>query len=291
MFILQTLQDFINNPMGRGSNAIPSRQLIKDDLDRRYDLMFPSEIGKESGLRRNSIYKPPNVKSKVHDKKITLNIYKDKHEYYFHFTVPSEGKERRNTYDVVLHFTVADEPEIANDSNLNRYYVKFFSNSPSFTYTFAYAFNLYGLFVEELKDKFRKETFSHPPVTRNPGEIISYEKTIYFACHYLLLDRKYLNKIVIDSMAKPFNKAEFVKNIRNTDKISVEIKQDKVRAEREEQSKLKAAVLTKKEEPSSRKGTIASKDKLGAQLKSSRHITPKGKITPKKSSINKIKPR
>jgi uncharacterized protein YwgA len=269
MFILQTLQDFINNPMGKGSNAIPSRQLIKDDLERRFKSLFHHE-------------------EKEKQKKISLDIYRDKDEYYFHFKIPSESKDRHNTYDVVLYFTVDGNKELTVDKDLRRYFVKFFSNSPSFTFTFAYAFNMYGLFVDELADKYKKEVLEHPPVTRNPGEIISYEKTIYFAAHYLLQERKYLNKLIIDSIAKPYNKAEFAKKIRNTDKIEIEIKQETRRIQREKEKKTEDT-HTRRE--ISKRGTVSSKEKIGGQFKSAGRNNPKSKITPRKSSITKIKPR
>jgi hypothetical protein len=274
VFILQTLQEFINNPMGKGSNAIPSRQLIKDDLDRRFNSLFHN-----------------NEKQK----KIDLDVYKDKNEYYFHFKIPSEGKDRQNTYDVVFHFTVGDQKELANDKDLRRYFVKFFSNSPSFTYTYAYAFNLYGLFVEGLADKFRPETFNNPPVTRNPGEIISYEKTIYFAAHYLLLESKNLNKMSIDAIAKPFKEEVLLKKVRNTDKIALEIKQDEQRVRRDKEKESKTGREETKRSNSQR-GTVSSKEKIGGQSKiqkiqAKEKITPRAKITPRKSSITKIKPR
>jgi hypothetical protein len=265
MFILQNIREFIDNPMGKGSNAITSRQLIKDDLNRRFDVLFANK-----------------------EKKMGLEIYKDKHDYYFHFKVPSETRERKNTYDVVLQFTTGDEKEIRNDKNLNRYYVKFFSNSPSFTYTFAHAFNVYGLFVEGLADKYRKEVMERPPITRNPGQVVGYEKSIYFAAYYLLTENKYLNKLIIDPIAKPFKADDFAKKIRNTDKIDLEIRQEgrRVQREREDQKESEGRGTLKGK-------TVSSKQekKIGGQSKTSKSVKPQGKITPRKSSITKIKPR
>lgn len=264
MFILQTLQEFVNNPMGRGSNAIPSRNLIKDDLNRRFSSLFG-----------------------VKEKKISLTIYRDKDDYYFHLIIPSESKERKNTYDVVLHFTTEENDELANDNNLKRYGVKFFSNSPSFTYTFAYAFNLYGLLIPQLSDKYRHQIFDKPPITRNPGEIISYEKTTYFAAHYILTENKYMNKLIINSLAKPYSDNVLKKVVRNTDKIELEIKQEKNRVEREKKEREKKEV---------RKKTVpviktVERDRGKVVNNKSRVITPRGKVSPKKSSISKIKPR
>jgi hypothetical protein len=265
MFILQSIRNFIDNPMGKGSNAIPSRQLIKDDLNRRFASLFSHK-----------------------EKKMGLEIYKDKEDYYFHFKVPSESKERKNTYDVVLQFTTGDEKEIQSDKNLNRYYVKFFSNSPSFTYTFAHAFNVYGMFIEELANKYRKEVMDKPPMTRNPAQVVSYEKSIYFAAHYLITENKYLNKLIIDPIAKPFKAKEFAKLIRNTDVIELEIKKEqrRVHSEKEKEKESLGRGTTKEKTVSGKK-----ENKLGGQSKSSKVTSSKGKITPRKSSITKIKPR
>lgn len=300
MFILQTLHDFVNNPMGRGSNAIPSRNLIRGDLDNRFDLLFQTY---EKDTQPKSRLSPMLTGKKEVDKKkkISLDIYRDNEEYYFHFKIPSEGPDRRNTYDVVFHFTYGDEKELVNDKNLSRYYVKFFSNSPSFTYTFAYAFNLYGLFVEQLAGKFRHEVLSNPPITRNPGEIISYEKTTYFAARYLLIEKRYLNKVTINAMAKPFKAEDFAKKIRNTDKIEFEIKQEDRRVQKEKDDEKRAEEKTRKNGSSDSRGTVSSKEKvkgITASAKKAKPLTtakqkiaPKGKVKARKSSSTKIKPR
>lgn len=267
MFILQNIREFIDNPMGKGSTAIPSRHLIKEDLNRRFEEL----------INNNK------------DKKIELTIYRDGDEYYFHFLIPSESKERRNTYDVVLYFTLGEDgKDFASDKNLNRYFVKFFSNSPGFIYTYAYAFNLYGLLIESFANKYNKVVLEQPPVTRNPGEIISYEKTTYFACYYLLKNPKYLNKSTINLIAKPYKEEILNKKIRNEDKIKMEIAQEKRRVERE-----------KKEEEKKLKGLIRSDKRIEPrthEIKKTKKVSPinkikpKAKLTPKKSTINKIKP-
>lgn len=260
MFILQNIKDFIDNPMGKGSTAITNRQLIKDDLNKRYKKILKT-------------------------KKIDLNIYKDNDEYYFHFKIPSES-ERNNTYDVVLNFVMDDE-DFKFDNFLNRYYLKFFSNCPSFIFTYAYAFNLYGMFIEHLENKYDKKVLEDDPVIRNPGEIINYEKSIYFACTYIMENKKYLNKMILNTIAKPFNKNEFNKLIRNYDTISLEIKK--------EDNKVK-------EEKEKKENEIKEHNKKALnELLNNRHkilpntgitiIKPSKKIRARKSSVSKIKPK
>lgn len=270
MFILQTLREFIDNPMGKGSNAIPSRQLIRDDLKNRLDKILSNK-----------------------DKDIKLSIYKYRDMYFFHFLIPSENMKRKNTYDVVLQF-IPNEDSI-NQKNLNNYHVKFFSNSPSFTYTYAYAFNLYGLFIEELSNKFDKIIFENPPVTRNPGEVISYEKTIFFACQYLIDNSvKYLTKSTIDLIAKKYIENDFVKKIRTSETIENEIKREDMRIKREEEKE------TKNKNNSSGRGNgpkLTGKNKLSSVKTTQQEkggiskFTDKGKIVPRKSTITRIRPK
>lgn len=266
MFVLQTLREFVDNPMGKGSNAIPSRQVIKDDLKRRLDKILEK-------------------------KKIGLTIYTKNNEYFFHFIIPSEDLRRNNTYDVVLHFFPDSE---SSGKNLNNYLVRFFSNSPSFTYTYAYAFNLNGLFVEELEHKFEETVFENPPVTRNPGEIISYEKTIFFACTYLLENTKYLTKSTIELISKTYNETDFAKKIRNTDKIEIEIKREKNRVQREEsEEKQKQSSSSGQRTPGSiqGKGKRAPTTGVSSREGNVAKFMDKGKITPRKPTRSKIRPK
>lgn len=270
MFILQNLKDFIENPMGKGSNAIPSRQLIKNDLMSRFESKI---LGDRS-------------------KKVDFTVYKRNGEYYFHFIIPSEGPSRRNTYDVVLHFTLDDSTQsFKGDKNLNRYLVKFFSNNPSFVFTYAYSFNLYGLFISELGNKYADEVLENMPVTRNPAEVISYEKSTFFACAYLLKHPELMVKSTLDTMAKRFSEGDFKRSIRTLDQIQLEYKAETHRLDEEEKKN-----SAKSNKPSERKGTVNKtepRSRTTAQRSSSgnNRITPKQKIGAKGSTVNKIKPR
>lgn len=279
MFVLQNIKDFIENPMGKGSNAIPSRVFVKKDFIYRYHKLI---VHKE--------------KSKL----IAVKVYKDKDDYFIHVTIPSEGEGRKNTYDVVLHFIAKDEDmeeDFKSDKNINRYFVKFFSNNPSFVFTYAYAFNINNMFVKELGDRYHNVVLSSPPVQRNTAEIISYEKSIFFACYHLLENNKYLNKVVLDAEAIPFDKKRFVSTIRTSDTIMMEIKKEDRRLEREkhkstEETSNKPRVSRKSQIGNEEVGEKASKttrasstsgNKIQAKEKIGK-ITPKSKIGPRRSS-------
>jgi hypothetical protein len=271
MFILQTLKEFMDNPMGKGSTAIPNRKLISDDFAKRYNKLIKT-------------------------KKFEHTVYKDGDDYYFHIKVPSES-ERNNTYDVVLHFTQGEE-SFHNDNFLNRYYVKFFSNCPSFTFTFAYVFNLYGLLIESLPNKYRDEVLEDDPITRNPGEIISYEKSTYFACYHIMQNNRLMNKMYLNSVAKPYIASEFNELIRTDDRIKLEIEKENQRISREKQKEKE----NKKEEPKSNNAVKSSIgkdiDKVSGRAVNNtiRRISPMKKTRATKhtgpnSGVNYIRPK
>lgn len=272
MFILQNIKEFVDNPMGKGSNAISNRQLIRDDLNRRYEKL-------------------------IKDKKIDLVIYRDKDEYYFHFKIPSES-QRNNTYDVVLYFTMDEDKDFKFDNYLNRYYLKFFSNCPSFVYTYAYAFNLYGLFVESLSKKYEDVVLNQDPFTRNPAAVISYEKSIYFACYHILQNQKYLNKMVLNTISKSFNINELSRNIRTTEQIRLEIKKEDnlLKAEKEKEQKRLEQLKRNIGKSVPQKATNNKSKVSGTRdLKGGKRIVPKPKLTArttnKKSGVNIIRPK
>jgi len=249
MFIPQTLKNFIENPNGAGSTALGNKKLLRDDLNRRYLKL-------------------------TQKKKITVDIYRDKEEYYFHFKIPSET-ERSNTYDVVLYFTMGDD-KLKYDNFINNYYVLFFSNCPSFIYTFAYAYNMYELLIPHLKNKYDHIVLNQNPIIRNPGEIINYDKSIYFACHFIQENRKYLNKQNLNTMAKPFNNKQFNDIIRHSDKIIIETKKENNRIHNEKQQ------LKEKDVKRNKLARVTNKIS-----KTIHKIEPMKKITPRKSNINK----
>lgn len=245
----QTLKEFMNNPMGKGSSVIINKQLIIDDLDRRYKELI-----------------------KKH-KDLDYSIYKDKNDYYFHFKIPSES-ERANTYDIVIQFTELTE-NFKYDNFLHRYYIKFFSNCPSFTYTYAYVCNKNKILVKFLKNKYSSDILLHEPKVRNPGGVMGYEKSIYFACKYLDSNRNLLNKMNINTKAIPLNIPQMSSVIRDMHKVDTEIKKENVRLSNEKKD---ARVLN----TSNRNKTIGTKSPKHRKLQSFNTVKPKSKIKPKR---------
>lgn len=254
------IREFMNNPSGKGA-VIPGKAVLLMDLDKRYN-----ELTKNDG--------------------ISEKIYNHKDIYYFHIITKTESEERDNTYDVVLKFEPVDK-NMLKDGSLKNYIMKVFSNSPSFTFTYAYVAGLNGILIEELMDKFDVNILGQPPISRNPSLLFSYEKTIYFACKYLLEHNK-LNKSYLKGNSKPLKK-EFFKNIRNYKQIEEEITRAK--------NKIKADKMNLKPDKPlvPPRPTYKNSDKSAGKIKNVNTIKKIGStvkpIKPKKNStsVKKIK--
>jgi len=107
--------------------------------------------------------------------------------FYIHMKIPSESQKSSDgtyEYDVVVRF-FTDDSEIAKQTHLRSYYVQFFSNSPSFMYTYAYVYKREDYLIKVLYEKLDPDYIDVKPEKTNPRLKKSYDKSIYFACRYL----------------------------------------------------------------------------------------------------------
>ena len=206
MIIAKTMHDYLNNPMGSGSTAIANKNLIKQSLDNRYNKLIDKH------------------------KDFTIKVYNVKGEtgYFFHVIIPSETKDDVS-YDVVLRLYPEDN-DIAKDKGIKRYVMQVFSNCPSFTYTYAYVFNDYNMLINILRNKYSNMVLKDNPIVRNPGEVINFEKSIYYACKYITSHAGYIQKITLEPRVKNISKEDFIKLVRNIDVISAEINKSEARS-------------------------------------------------------------
>lgn len=193
------LEEYLKNPAGKGA-IIPGRNLLISNYDYRFQVLLK-------------------------EKSIDLKIYKDKEVVYYHMLIPTESEQRENLYDVVIKLKPVDQSSLL-DKSYRQYDVEFFSNCPSFTYTYAYVAKLNGYLIPELEDKYDDKIISIPPTSRNPGLIFGYEKSIYFACKYLLSDKQLLLKSYVNTYSTKFNKF-ILKEIRNVKQIEEDILREK----------------------------------------------------------------
>lgn len=233
------IKEYVNNPMGVGSNAIPNRQVIVADYKQQWREVIQD------------------------NKKIEHKVYKRGGDYFVHIIVPSHSK-RGNSYDIVFKFR--DDPVYYRESTVLNYEIEMFCNAPSFTYTYAYAFNNQGLLVSELKDKFEDIVIRDDPKMRNPYKIISYEKYLFFGAMYLMEDSQLTSKEHLDKVAIKFDLDKFKSTIRSDAKVTAEIKKYKNKLKEEK---------TKKE--------IESKSRVNNKNKTEKKQS--------KSTVNVIKPK
>lgn len=158
--IFQNLSDFIADPFGRGSADVPREWITKADT---YILQ-----------------------KKIRMMKILT--YDDC--YYYNVEVPSESNPSVH-YDVVIQF-IPPNKQLMDKKNVPNYYVKFFSNSPSFVYKYAGLYSAYGFLIEPLAEKLG-EGIKQIPEKTNPNMEMSYDKSIYFAARLILKNKFYLS--------------------------------------------------------------------------------------------------
>lgn len=248
------IDEFMKNPQGKGA-IIPGREAHLQALDYRLELLNKH-------------------------KKVEMNIYTQGKDVYYHFIIPTEHRERENSYDVIIKFMQTEKSDKFDDS-YRRYQIKFFSNCPSFTYGYAYVAKLNGYLIDEFANKYEGKVLSYPPVSKNPGMVFGYEKSIYFACKSLMDDKAVLLKSYVKTYGKPLTK-EVIKSIRHMNVIEEEYKKaDKVMRE----NKHKAEYTEKQKK---RRTELIEKHASGGEKKKSVNIVKK--VTAKKpTSVKTIK--
>lgn len=103
--------------------------------------------------------------------------------YLVHIKVGSESNSALD-YDVVLLF-FTDDDSVKKDISFRRYYVQFFSNSPSFIYQYAVLYKQQGAMIEMLANKMDQLYADKLPEKTNPSLRNSYDKSIYSACRFM----------------------------------------------------------------------------------------------------------
>lgn len=108
-------------------------------------------------------------------------------DYLLHFKVGSESNQGQ-FYDVIFLFFTDDE-KVKRELSFQNYYVKFFSNSPSFIYQYAVLYKQNGALIDMLYDKLEESFQDQAPTKSNPSMKLSYDKSIYSACRFMLDNR------------------------------------------------------------------------------------------------------
>ena len=193
--VAMSISQMVSNPTGKYSAFVASRARIKAQLD----TIFIQNLRKY----RKQFYAVPYVDE------ITKNII-------FYVAVPSEEFAiNRIRWDCVV------EIEYDASKSLDNRNAKFFSNSPSFIFTYAYVFNQENLLPNFIKVKMPTECLTQPPVIRNPIESRGFDKILYQALKYLLIGGC-LSKDYIDKYKQRWNtitRAQLIVRVADTQRL------------------------------------------------------------------------
>lgn len=164
-----TASQFLKNPTGKGSATVARRDRIILDMRSRFSYLY-----------------------KKNKRQFKLKIFLHDENYYFYFQIPSEEYYKENlTYDVIIEFRPPNE-KAAKSKDLNKYLIRFISNSPNFMFTYGYVYNQEDLLISWLSYKLGPKALNEPPEIRNPRLEFGFEKSVYFALLYLETNPKAL---------------------------------------------------------------------------------------------------
>ena len=152
--IYQTIDDFLRAPFG--SREINSK---RDEYEKKY------------------------LELKNQKKIYCENYTEEDGMYLFHIKIPSESQQG-NFYDIVLQL-FTDDKDIEKQLNLSKYYVQFFSNSPSFIYKYAALYRVHGYLIDSMYEKMDREYSDMLPDKQNPDYKMTYDKSLYMACRFM----------------------------------------------------------------------------------------------------------
>lgn len=185
-----TFDDYIKNPMGLKNAAMSNRSVYETLYIQKLDKILLREAG--------------NIK---------YFLFKDNENYIAHMKIPSEVVPGF-FYDTVIKFV---PPKGILPNSLDKYETFFYSNDPSFVFTFAHAFLKGKMFMTELSPKMSKKAISEKADIRNPKNIIGYVKSLYFA-YIIMRYNKLFNK---DKYTLSYNLKTLLSNVMQADeKIS-----------------------------------------------------------------------
>lgn len=209
-----TFDGYIQNPMGKDNAVISNRVMYRNLYTEKLDKILVREAGK-----------------------IDIKAYHVGKRYICYLKIPSEVVPKFY-YDVLIEFTTPKGEMIGTD--LKSYNVKFYSNDPSFVYTFAHAFIKNGLFIKDFENKMSKKAIKDVAKEKNPNNQVGYVKSLYFA--YLIMSKRGLfsKTRYVDKYSESYLKREIMhadKKIQERQEAAEKISKDR-RKEREKIKKI-----------------------------------------------------
>lgn len=207
-----TFHDYIQNPMGRENAVISNRVMYRNLYQEKLDKILVREAGK-----------------------IDIKAYHVGKRYICYIKIPSEVIDKFY-YDVLIEFRA---PKKITGNDLKEYLVRFYSNDPSFVYTFTHAFVKNDLFFKDFENKMSKKAIKERGKEKNPADQVGYVKSIYFA--YLIMSKRgYFSKT---KYVDKYSKSSLDREIEHADK---KIKDRQEAAEKKSKDRRKEREASKK---------------------------------------------
>lgn len=258
--MIMTLEQWKDNPMGRGNAMISSttREKIRSDYVKRFDALMVRERGR-----------------------VEYNLFKDtvNNKFYAYLKIPSEVVEKFY-YDVVLEFSATSDIEDAG-RNLMKYNVKFFANDPAFVFTYVRAYDKMGLFINELESKMARKALREASKVKNPLGVIGYVKSLYFA-YLAMYNKGLLNATRFESEARDIDFTYLINHIEDAD--------DKIRRRQEEGEKVqKRKSKARKDAKKITGNMVRDNNAAGNYIKMTSNVAKTGTIN--KSKRTKVSPK
>lgn len=251
-----TFDQYISNPMGIKNSVYGNREMYRNLYKEKLDKIIVRETGK-----------------------IKYTLYKSKDNFFVHFKIPSEAIEKFY-YDTVIEF-YTDRKELVASRSLKEYYVRFYSNDPSFVFTFAHAMKANKMIIEDLESKMSKLALKKKAEEKNPKDEIGYVKSIYFS--YLLM-RQYglFEKIMYETYGDKYNKNNLLEIIDHADK-KIDDRTTKADELRKKKKINKNKEANQKRNFENNNSNISSISKMSKSIKNTNKI----KTTKKTNKISK----
>lgn len=232
-----TIGGYITNPNGKRNGNVLNIPALRSNLDGRYE--------------------------KLDKSKLDIMVYSDKDNIYIHSFIPSEKYDIR--YDVV--FKIPNVP----DTRITKSEFKVYSNSPAFAFSYAYVFNSQGLLIPELSKKYGKDILHKAPIQRNGYNLISLDKSLYFAITSILDRYTTTNELISD--AKSFKKSVFSdikdidEKINEYNKVKTKEKKETEKAKKKDMNVRERIATTVSDISTTTKSKITGKSKIGGKTK------------------------
>lgn len=203
-----TFNEYIQNPMGKENSVISNRSMYRDLYQNKLDKILVREAG--------------NIEFKGYSYGL---------KYLAYLKIPSEVIPDFY-YDVLIEFSPSSK--LITSGSLEDYTVRFYSNDPSFVYTFAHAFIKNDMFIKTLESKMSKQAVQKVAKEKNPNNQIGYVKSLYFA--YLIMKKRGLfNKL---RYVTPYSERALLKEIMAADE-KIKLRQEAATATAKENRRKK----------------------------------------------------